>query len=749
MAKRGITELHLDQDQDQAVDQAHACEEVTETGASLPPPPSKQLKIERVSSAAIEIAPTGTSTSSSTCIDIDSGGNHHDNSEEEKKDENPRTSSMRIHNNHLVNNNNNDDVYSRAKVTKTQGRGALAGWAACPLCNSSTSKNKPSNINEKRKRKKQGQQQQQQQQQQKKYALGRGITMHLQQVHTPWKPGKAELARRERIRRRTRGFVYQTFKKDTNTVLRINTGVAKATTTSKVRATPQALAQAQAQARSNCATIEVERGKVITIPIVQEGEKQDDYEIRLLQLLLGDVWNRNQNMKSINTPHTGISGRPTHYEPTQEERNQWCKRVIQIASYLEEQYETTSQLNLKMKAISPPDDDDDDDDDAAELNNHNNQNGQFVQAGFDRNGAKSHSYKESLPPFLKAASVGDLNLMQSIVDEHIRIDILDDKQDQNRRYKDGANTNKKDINLHVKKKLLACKDRNGSCAEHWAAGNGHLHCLDYLMNLVPSDLDFNVHIDAQKRSRRRDGKTTLHYAARNGHTHILKYLLEDVSTSTSASTFNPKSKHGLLSPPQAYYTDVDVPSGDGTTPLHLACYGGHLNAVKYLITEQKANIFNVNDWNCGIGHWIAMSTGMISDVHALLDFVKETITVTTTAPGTKSTAAVAVASRQSALSIPPPSECTPSISSKAKSSKFFEIFGRTQKQGHSAVHKAAQKFNKHGIERFACESIEEWSLDERLRAGDVDIGGHKPSTIWKSLGGDDQFSRWMKENCKW
>ena len=65
------------------------------------------------------------------------------------------------------------DVLGRvAESSSTCGRGASAGWVSCPLCGRHS---------------------------QKRYALGRGITAHLHAVHTPWKPGKAELRKRRRL----------------------------------------------------------------------------------------------------------------------------------------------------------------------------------------------------------------------------------------------------------------------------------------------------------------------------------------------------------------------------------------------------------------------------------------------------------------------------------------------------------------------------------------------------------------------
>ena len=84
------------------------------------------------------------------------------------------------------------------------------------------------------------------------------------------------------------------------------------------------------------------------------------------------------------------------------------------------------------------------------------------------------------------------------------------------------------------------------------------------------------------------------------------------------------------------------------------------------------------------------------------------------------------------------------------SEKSFEAFGRAQKQGHSSVHKAAQKLNREVIEELAKESTNSnWTAEQRLAAGAEDAGGNKPSTVWCRMGGSKEFSDWMKKECDW
>ena len=260
------------------------------------------------------------------------------------------------------------------------------------------------------------------------------------------------------------------------------------------------------------------------------------------------------------------------------------------------------------------------------------------------------------------------------------------------------------------KNLLSLRDRNGSTAEHWAAGGGHLDCLSYLLDLrddVVAQLEQfsdngtsaeqpqqqSTTIPTKKKvRRRRDGKTSLHYAARNGHNDIIDLLL---------------SRHDA--------PNVDVPSGDGTTPLHLACYGGHPATVQHLIDKYNANVMATNEWDCGASHWAAMSLG--NEGHGKAIELCEYLIV----------------------------KCG------------VEHFAMCQKQGHTPLHKAASRKNKHVIEWLAKKSCSEQEAEEKkkkkkrilLSLGLPDVGGNRPSDIWESVGGDYQFGIWMRDTLGW
>ena len=273
--------------------------------------------------------------------------------------------------------------------------------------------------------------------------------------------------------------------------------------------------------------------------------------------------------------------------------------------------------------------------------------------------------------------------------------------------------------------LLNERDRNGSTAEHWAAGGGHLDCLK-LLHRYRAKVDANDTIEAGDEGsnngsdenttttgirRRRDGKTPLHYAARNGRDDVIVYLMEehqqleatgDAATSTGTNS-------GTRS------VDVDVKSGDGTTPLHLACYSAHLSTVRLLVDSYHADPNLKNDWGCGPAHWAAMSANPDADaVVGLCQYLRNDLGV-----------------------------------------KFHE----RQRQGHSPVHKAAQKKNGAVIHWLAsgdgngCDDGSEkgatLSVEEKKAAGRPDDGGNQPSDIWDSVGGEREFSSWMRSAVDW
>ncbi|XP_052077387.1 uncharacterized protein LOC127715390 isoform X2 [Mytilus californianus] len=97
------------------------------------------------------------------------------------------------------------------------------------------------------------------------------------------------------------------------------------------------------------------------------------------------------------------------------------------------------------------------------------------------------------------------------------------------------------------------KNINGKTPLHLACQNGHMNCVQCLLNNTAVVND----TDSKKR-------TALHYACEAGNESIVKYLI------TNNASVNNKDLEGM-------------------TPLHVACEKGHQYVVKFLV-EKKVNI---------------------------------------------------------------------------------------------------------------------------------------------------------------
>lgn len=212
--------------------------------------------------------------------------------------------------------------------------------------------------------------------------------------------------------------------------------------------------------------------------------------------------------------------------------------------------------------------------------------------------------------------------------------------------------------------------------------------------------------------------TAGHWAAGGGHLECLKFLMEmrRKHCNTNHKKTKLRRRDGKTSLHYACRNGhldcikyllgnsnftVDEPSGEKTTPFHMACFGGHLNVVKYL-ASQGANVHAMNEWGCDASQFVGMTISKsVSDVRSLCHFLKYKLGIN---------------------------------------------FARTQYQGHTILHKAAQKCNRHVIQWLADKSKEGACLtkSETDQIGEPDLGGHLPSEIWRKFGGDAEFEEWMK-----
>lgn len=139
------------------------------------------------------------------------------------------------------------------------------------------------------------------------------------------------------------------------------------------------------------------------------------------------------------------------------------------------------------------------------------------------------------------------------------------------------------------------KDKLGAIAEHYAAGSGHLECLKWC--LAQRKAECSVHGDMAvspgspcicpaniKKCKRNDGRFSIHWAARNNHKEVLEWLVKE------------------------QVVDIDAPTYDGTTPLHLAVLGCHAALIRLMVDKLEADPRRKNRWGCDLSHWLGLTT---------------------------------------------------------------------------------------------------------------------------------------------
>eukprot|EP00943_MAST-04B_sp_MAST-4B-sp1_P001231 g1231.t1 len=145
------------------------------------------------------------------------------------------------------------------------------------------------------------------------------------------------------------------------------------------------------------------------------------------------------------------------------------------------------------------------------------------------------------------------------------------------------------------------RDRNGSNGLLWAAGGGHLDCVQYLIEMC------NINPSTEKQSGRRGyaGRTALHWSCRNGHIKVVQYLLASPTSSYTSSLSCKVPMH------------VDIETDDGTTPFHLAVWQNQIEVCKYLISR-GCNVNHVNSYGCNAVLWAGQGLSSGHELFALL-----------------------------------------------------------------------------------------------------------------------------------
>lgn len=197
----------------------------------------------------------------------------------------------------------------------------------------------------------------------------------------------------------------------------------------------------------------------------------------------------------------------------------------------------------------------------------------LTKPGMDKQGKKAVSYMESLPPACLAARYGKLEELQKL-----------------------HSSNQKSIAVE--------RDKFGANALDWAAGGGHLDCVQFLIPIMPLS-EYN-----KQPIKRRDGKSCLHWSCRNGNIETTKYLIENLYIEAS--------------------TLATLGTGDGTTPMQLAAFGGHIHILQWLHrtygptspTPVPNLTTHHNTWGCYPEHFACMSPACTPELlHYFVDTV--------------------------------------------------------------------------------------------------------------------------------
>jgi ankyrin repeat protein len=180
-------------------------------------------------------------------------------------------------------------------------------------------------------------------------------------------------------------------------------------------------------------------------------------------------------------------------------------------------------------------------------------------------------------------------------------------------------TASRDGNLIELKKLISSGEYdptihvgpNGETGLHWAAGSGHLEVLMYLVEVAckyssskcntnsssNSGSNYSSCIEQLNVRGKRSGRTVIHWAARNGHRHLLAALNERWGSQRDNDGGGNNSLKEAKEFEKTVGIDFDCETFDGSTPLHLAAYAGEIPTIMWLV-KHGCNPNFKNNYGC-------------------------------------------------------------------------------------------------------------------------------------------------------
>ena len=175
--------------------------------------------------------------------------------------------------------------------------------------------------------------------------------------------------------------------------------------------------------------------------------------------------------------------------------------------------------------------------------------------------------------------------------------------------------------------VAALVDKHGCGPLMWAAGSGHLACVQWLVRICGCD---------PATPAKRNGRLPLHWASRNGHLEVIQWLVkgdqyyhrevaaveeagseiksEDEAAAATAAEETPaiNSLYQGMSP--------ETPTFDGDTAFMLAAWQGHLHVCQWLVAKCGSNstvAHAVNRWGCNAAFKVLLERGYRSYFHNL------------------------------------------------------------------------------------------------------------------------------------
>jgi ankyrin repeat protein len=126
-------------------------------------------------------------------------------------------------------------------------------------------------------------------------------------------------------------------------------------------------------------------------------------------------------------------------------------------------------------------------------------------------------------------------------------------------------------------------DSHGATVLHWAAGQGHVDVVQFLVEHTGCQID-----TPQRGHRSFGGRTALHWAARHGHVEIVQYLLHDALDTLGSDGLQRR---------------VEAMTQDGTTAFGWAAWQGHVSVLRLLHERYRANVQTTNQFGCNAALW--------------------------------------------------------------------------------------------------------------------------------------------------